>query len=103
MFKIGQKETAPAADAEGIKYLKMLGMGGLVGTPTTRIGKDGQPLKAEQFLEICGEHALPSLIGLEASINAQPNNPANDSLRKALRANIAPHLGLSQEVLDQLK
>lgn len=57
----------------GRRYLEMLGLGHLVGQEIH--AKSGQALMAEEFLEICGEHATPRLEALERMSSDDPRYP----------------------------
>ena len=49
-------------ESEGLRYLRMLDLGDIADLPIP-----GDPTKtAQDFLDICGDHALPVLKGIES-------------------------------------
>jgi len=80
-----------AVQPEGVKYLHLLGLGHLVGQEIT---VRDTTIQAENFLQVCGEHARPFLMGLEASLNTPDNTSEAQEFRDALRAEALQRLGL---------
>ena len=68
---------------EGERYLRLLGLGHLAGV---EIVAGGKTLPARDFLDICGEHALPILAGFETM---SPDDPRYESTRAALQGVIS--------------
>lgn len=56
---------------EGERWLELIGYGHLKGQPTG-YAVDGQPIAAEQFDKLCGEHARPIFTALETLDRADP-------------------------------
>lgn len=78
------REKTPKTNppTEGEKYLGMLGLGHLAEQPIP-----GKPhLRMKDFLDICGDRALPLLVGLE-SLGA--DDPRYEPTREALRGYIS--------------
>ena len=65
---------------EGDKYLRLLGLEDLADQQIP-----GRPQQMRDFLDICGEHARPLLVGLES---LDPNDPRFEPTRSALRSYI---------------
>jgi len=61
---MGEQYVEPQAKPEGERWLELIGYGHLKGQPTG-YEIDGQPVFAEQFDRLCGEHARPIFAGLE--------------------------------------
>ena len=55
---------SPQEQPEGERWLELIGYGHLKGQPTGH-AIDGQPVPAEQFDRLCGEHARPIFAALE--------------------------------------
>jgi hypothetical protein len=71
---------------EGEKFLGLLGLGHLAERKITTA--DGiRP--AKDFLEICGEHARPLLVGFEAM---SPDDPRYEPTKKALQGFIGQYI-----------
>ncbi len=68
-----QAET-PQPKPDGERWLELIGYGHLKGQPTG-YEVDGQPVLAEQFDKLCGEHARPIFAGLET---LSPDDPRYD-------------------------
>lgn len=62
---------APGEKLEGERWLELIGYGHLKGQ-STGYQIDGQPIPAEQFDKLCGEHARPIFTALE---RLDPNDP----------------------------
>ncbi len=66
---------------EGDKYLRILGLSDLAENHIEL--KDGRHIYARDFLDVCGEHALPALKGFESMDTLDPNyGPTLDALQK---------------------
>lgn len=71
---------------EGEHYLRLLGLEHLIDAEiATRTGT----LPAKDFLDICGEHARPMLIGFEAM---DSKDPRYDATKNALRGLIGQYV-----------
>ncbi len=72
---IGQERSginnSPISEHEGDKFLSMLGLENIA--DKTFIGRDGERRQMREFLEVCGNHARPMLLGLEALGVDDPN------------------------------
>lgn len=62
----------PQSKPDGERWLELIGYGHLKGRPTN-YEIDGQPVLAEQFDMLCGEHARPIFAGLESLSLEDPN------------------------------
>lgn len=72
---------------EGERYLELLGLGHLAGrTIFTAKG----PVQGRDFLDICGDRALPVLAGFEAM---SPDDPEYEDARNLLRSLIGQYVG----------
>lgn len=71
---------------EGERYLRLLGLEEHADTPIPTA--DGE-IQARDFLDVCGEHALPVLKGLEAM---SPNDSRYDTARNMLRTMILGYI-----------
>jgi hypothetical protein len=58
------QEELPQPKPDGERWLELIGYGHLKGQPTG-YAIDGQPVPAEQFDRLCGEHARPIFLALE--------------------------------------
>lgn len=76
---------------EGDKYLRMLGLSHLADTPVVTAGGS---IEARDFLDICGNHARPVLIGLEAM---DQSDPRYEPTKEALRGLISQYIGAPPE------
>jgi len=70
-------EQLSTFDHEGEKYLELLGIGHLADVQIP-----GRSERMRDFLDICGEHARPLLIGLDS---LDRNDPRYVPTREALR------------------
>lgn len=68
---------------EGEKYLDMLGLSHLAEVP---IQAGDRTIQARDFLEICGDHARPMLVGFE---HMNQSDPRYETTRNALRGLIS--------------
>ncbi len=73
---------------EGRKYLSLLGLGHLADAQIP-----GRQETAADFLEICGPHAKPMLLALEA---IGPKDPRFEPAKAALQIQILGYLGMQQ-------
>lgn len=71
---------------EGDKYLRLLGLEHL--SDSEIVTSNGR-ISARDFLDICGEHARPVLVGFEAM---SPNDPRYGTMRDALREMIVQYI-----------
>ncbi len=69
---------------EGEKYLCLLGLGHLADEQIP-----GRDIQMRDFLDICGEHAMPLLLGLES---LSPDDSRFSSTRDALSGYISKFL-----------
>jgi hypothetical protein len=82
--RIGEEEQEP----NGVHYLRLLDLEDLAdrelrrrdGTPIVR--EDGTSVRAADFAEVCGEQALPMLVGLEAM---DADDPRYEGLKGVLQ------------------
>lgn len=82
------REQLDGQEHEGERYLRLLGLEYLA---DRRIATaDGTIIQARDFLDVCGEHARPMLVGFEAM---SPNDPRYNATRKALRNVIGQYVG----------
>ncbi|HTE57199.1 MAG TPA: hypothetical protein VK694_00490 [Verrucomicrobiae bacterium] len=56
---------------DGERWLELIGYGHLKGQPTG-FELDGQPILAEEFDKLCGDHARPIFAGLETLDREDP-------------------------------
>lgn len=78
-------EVAKENKPEGERWLELMGYGHLKGQPTGYF-KDGVPVLAEEFTELCGDYARPLFIGLESlDINDPRYIPAVELVRKKFK------------------
>jgi hypothetical protein len=80
----GEQREEP--EHEGERYLHLLGLGHLADIEITA---GSRTLPARDFLEICGKHARPMLIGFEAM---DSNDPRYDAMRNVLRGLIGQYV-----------
>lgn len=71
----------PTQEHEGEHYLRLLGLEDLANQQIP-----GRSERVRDFLDICGEHARPLLVGLES---LDPSDPRFEPMREALRGYIA--------------
>lgn len=64
-------ELPPQDQSEGERWLELIGYGHLKGQPTGYV-IDGQPVPAEQFDKLCGDHARPIFAALEKLDSTDP-------------------------------
>ena len=76
---------------EGEKYLSLLGLSHLADTP---VATASGSIEVRDFLDICGDHARPILIGLEAM---DQSDPRYEPTREALRGLISQYIGVPPE------
>lgn len=73
----------------GAHYLSLIGLSDLIGqTFETSQG----PIQAEDFLDICGEHALPALMGFET---LELDDPRRELMSTALQTSVKQYLNIS--------
>lgn len=75
------------AEHEGERYLHLLGLDDLAEREI--VTADGT-IQARDFLDICGEHARPMLVGFEAMSH---DDPRYEATRDALRGLIGQYVG----------
>lgn len=83
-------EQLGAEEHEGERYLRMLGLEHLADREVTAADKT---FAARDFLDICGQHARPLLVGLEAM---SPDDPRHEATKNALRDLIGRYVGLDE-------
>ncbi|HEY5549777.1 MAG TPA: hypothetical protein VIK37_01060 [Candidatus Saccharimonadales bacterium] len=71
---------------EGEKYLRLLGLGHLA---DRKIATASGTIQARDFLDICGEHARPILVGFETM---SPNDPRYGDTKNALRSFVGQYI-----------
>ncbi len=81
LIMVCMEQERPQQEHEGEKYLKLLGLEKLADLQI-----QGRPEKMRDFLDICGEHARPLLVGLES---LEPDDPRFIPTRDALRGYIS--------------
>lgn len=81
-----ENQGEPTEEHEGEKYLRLLDLGHLAGR---EISTASGPIQARDFLEVCGGHARPILVGLEAM---SPDDPRYEATRNALRGLIGQYV-----------
>lgn len=75
---------------DGERWLELLGYGHLKGQPTG-YAIDGEPVPAEQFDRLCGEHIKPFFTGLESLGTDDPRFEAGiDAARKVFEGYFGP-------------
>lgn len=74
-------------EQEGDKYLRLLGLEHLADREITTT--DGT-IQARDFLDVCGEHARPMLVGFEAM---NPDDPKYENIKNTLRGVIGQYVG----------
>lgn len=92
MVETGKSEVPPF----GERCLTLLGYGHYIGRHVSYQDAAGrqQQILAENFLDICGEHAGPPLQMLE---KLGPDHPQFDRFAAAARAMLEARLGVSRE------
>jgi hypothetical protein len=83
------RETSPQEKPEGERWLELIGYGHLKGQPT-RYVLEGEPVPAEQFDRLCGEHARPIFTALES---LDPADPRYDTFMGVARKAFEGHFG----------
>jgi hypothetical protein len=74
---------------EGEKYLRLLGLEDLADQQIP-----GNTLQVRDFLDICGEHARPLLVGLESLSHEDPRyEPTRQALRNYISQFVTPAEG----------
>jgi len=81
--RFGQEEH------EGEKYLKLLGLEDLADQQIP-----GRAERVRDFLDICGDHARPMLVGFES---LSPDDPRYERVRDVLRTQVTQFLNISLE------
>jgi hypothetical protein len=71
---------------EGERYLRLLGLEHLA---DCEIETNGGTIKARDFLDICGEHARPMLVGFESM---STDDPRYEAAKSALRGVIGQYV-----------
>jgi hypothetical protein len=84
MHEVATAEQPP--EHEGEKYLRMLGLMGIAEQPIP-----GHAGKARDFLDICGDHARPMLVGFE---HLETTDPRYEPTRETLRSVILHFVGV---------
>ena len=74
-------ENSPPEMPEGERWLELIGYAHLKGQPTG-YAIDGQPVPAEQFDRLCGEHARPIFSALE---RLDPSDPRYEQFKSVAR------------------
>ena len=77
---------------EGEKFLGLLGLDHLADTQVVVAG--GSTIQVRDFLDVCGDHARPVLLGLETM---DPEDPRFEPTRDALRGLISQYVGVRPE------
>jgi len=77
---------------EGERWLELIGYGHLKGQPTG-YAIDGQPVPAEQFDKLCGEHARPIFSALE---RLDPSDPRYEQFMDVARKAFEGYLGSTE-------
>ena len=77
------------SEHEGERYLRLLGLDHLAAQQIP-----GRDIQVRDFLDVCGEDAMPVLVGLES---LGPDDPRYGLIRDALREQVAGYLGVPLE------
>jgi len=72
---------------EGERYLQMLGLEHFADREIAT--SDGSSIPARDFLQICGEHARPVLVGFDAM---SPNDPRYEATKNVLHEMIGRYI-----------
>jgi len=83
------QEEPPHEKPEGERWLDLIGYGHLKGQPTGYV-RDGQPVPAEQFDRLCGEHATPIFKALE---RLSPSDPRYEQFIGVARKAFEGYIG----------
>ena len=84
-----ESSTGREQEHEGEKYLRLLGLEHLADQQIP-----GRTEYVRDFLDICGDHARPMLIGLES---LSPDDPRYKLVRDALRRQVTQFLDIPLE------
>jgi hypothetical protein len=96
---LGNPEHQEIIEAEGYRYLGMLGLGHLSELPMFWQREwartyDGSLAYYKDFLNVCGRHALPLLLGLdELHRRVGPEHPKYTATRDAIAERIGAYAG----------
>lgn len=82
-----EQERPP--EHEGERYLQLLGLEHLADEQIA-----GRTERVRDFLDICGEHARPLLVGLES---LSQEDPRYEPAREALRDYISQFVGMDKD------
>lgn len=77
----------PETETEGERYLRLLGLSHLADKKVTT--KNGETLEARDFLDVCGEHARPMLVGFESM---SEDDPRYESTLEGLRGVVSAYI-----------
>jgi hypothetical protein len=83
------QEESPQEKPEGERWLELIGYGHLKGQ-STGYAIDGQPVPAEQFDRLCGEHARPIFTALE---HLNPSDPRYEQFMGVARKAFEGYFG----------
>lgn len=86
---MGHETLDAGQEHEGEKYLKLLGLGHLADQQIP-----GRAERVRDFLDICGDHARPMLVGFES---LSIDDPRYESVRDALRTQVTHFLDIPLE------
>ncbi len=75
---------------EGVRFLRLLGLDHLA---DTEVVAGGNTIEVRNFLDVCGDHARPVLLGLETM---DPADPRFEPTKEALRGLISQYVGIEQ-------
>jgi hypothetical protein len=84
---MGHETQFEQEEHEGEKYLRLLGLEDLANQQIP-----GRTEQVRDFMDICGNHARPMLVGFE-SLN--PDDPRYEQVRDTLRAQVTQFLNIS--------
>lgn len=84
-----EQEKTPQEKTEGERWLELIGYSHLKGQ-STGFQIDGQPVLAEQFDQLCGEHARPIFTALE---RLDPNDPRYEQFMGVARKAFEGYFG----------
>lgn len=82
----------PQEKPEGERWLELIGYGHLKGQPTG-FAIDGQPVLAEQFDRLCGDHARPIFAALET---LDPSDPKYELFMRTARKAFKGYFGSTE-------
>lgn len=89
LMYMGREALGQEQEHEGDKYLRLLGLEHLADQPIP-----GRAERVRDFLDVCGDHARPMLVGFES---LSPDDPRYEPARDALRTQVTQFLDIQLE------